>query len=235
MQYCSYHPRVPLDRFVDFLWVLKGGETDRRERILPSGTSELVFNLHEDEIRIYNSTEMERYRRLSGAVVSGAHSGVFLCDAAQHRSIVGVHFLPAGAPPFLGVPATELAELHINLEDLWGSRAAGDLRARLCEATSTSQLFQVMEEALLEQVCNIPAPSPAIELALWRFGPTGTGRSSRDVARELCMSQRRFIKLFAGLVGLTPKVLCRVLRFQHVRTLADAAANRSFVHTRVLA
>ncbi|MGH9573217.1 MAG: helix-turn-helix domain-containing protein [Candidatus Acidiferrales bacterium] len=35
------------------------------------------------------------------------------------------------------------------------------------------------------------------------------------------MCQRRFIDLFAQNIGLTPKLLCRILRFQHARRLAE--------------
>jgi hypothetical protein len=155
MRYCSYRPVPPLDEFVDFFWMIAGGETDRRERILPSGTSELVINLHEDEVRIYDSVQPERYKRLSGTVVSGTYSGVFICDAKQHQAMLGVHFRPGGAFPFLAAPATELTDVHANLEDLWGS-SARHLRARLCEVSTTRKLFQLLEETLLETPSPIP-------------------------------------------------------------------------------
>src|ERR1700733_7317518 len=52
----------------------------------------------------------ERYKRLSGAVLSGPYSGVCICDATQHQAMLGVPFRPDGAFPFVGAPATELTE-----------------------------------------------------------------------------------------------------------------------------
>ena len=225
MQHCLYHPAAPLDEFVDFFWVIADGETDRKERILPSGTSELVINLYENEIRIYDSMQPEQYRRLSGAVVSGTYSRTFICDARQHRSMLGVHFRPGGAFPFLQAPATELSDIHANLEDLWGS-AAREIRARLCEATTARQRFQLMEEALLQRARRFPGRHPAIDVALRLVGPVGTGSSTRDLARKAGMSQRHLIHLFARDVGLTPKRLGRILRFQHARTLSEEAGMR---------
>jgi AraC-like DNA-binding protein len=226
MRYCTYRPVAPLDEFVDFFWMMAGGEMDRRERILPSGTSELVINLREDEVRIYDSIEPELYKRLSGTVISGTYSGVFICDATQHQSMLGVHFRPGGAFPFLGAPATELTDAHANLEDLWGS-AARDLRPRLCETTTTRRRFQLVEEALLERLRRSQRCHYAIEVALRRFVLTGRGSSTRDVAQEVGLSQRRFIQLFAIHVGLTPKLLCRILRFQQARALAEEAERSS--------
>src|SRR5215472_7549376 len=116
MRYFSFRPTAPLDEFVDVFWMIAGGDAARRERILPSGTAELVINLHEDEIRIYDTTQPGRCQRFSGAVANGTYSRPFACDARQHCSIIGVHFRPGGALPFLGVPAFELSDTHVNLE-----------------------------------------------------------------------------------------------------------------------
>jgi transcriptional regulator GlxA family with amidase domain len=38
------------------------------------------------------------------------------------------------------------------------------------------------------------------------------------------LSERRFIQVFSAHIGLTPKMFCRVLRFQHVREVVNRAA-----------
>lgn len=227
MRYSSYRPVAPLDEFVDFFWMMARGEMDRRERIFPSGTSELVINLREDEVRIYDSIHPERYRRLSGAVLSGAYSSAFTCDATQHQSMLGVHFRPGGVFPFLGAPATEVTNGHVNLADLWGSSPACLLQERLHAATTTRKRFQLLEQALLERLRRSQQRHYAIEAALRRLVPAGTGCATRDLAQDVGLSQRRFIQLFAIHVGLTPKLLGRILRFQHARALAEEAVRCS--------
>src|SRR5687768_6982750 len=102
MFYRSYVPAPPLGDFVDRFWLCSDTPPHRRERILPSGTIELVVNLCEDEIRIYDPTHPDRCTRMSGATLSGAYSRYFVIDPLQHASILGVHFKPGGAFPFLG-------------------------------------------------------------------------------------------------------------------------------------
>jgi Domain of unknown function (DUF6597) len=66
MQYRTYRPGPPLVDFVEYLWALRDAPTHSTERIVPSGTFELVVNLHEDSLRIYDpSTRV--WRRYSGA------------------------------------------------------------------------------------------------------------------------------------------------------------------------
>jgi AraC-like DNA-binding protein len=220
MLYLTYGPRPPLSEFIDYFWLFDGGHTPRKERIVPSGTSELVINLHENEIRINNGERSKYHRRFSGAAMSGTYSSIFVIDAMQHESMLGVHFKPGGAFPFLGSLASELTDAHADLADLWG-RSALELRERLCAACNHQERFQIMEEVLTDRLRQSRKGRVAIAIALDAFGPYGTGASVRDVAREVGICQRRFSKVFAAQVGLTPKVFCRILRFQRVRTLAD--------------
>src|SRR5262245_11108735 len=103
MRYLVHKPCPPLRPFVDYLWFLSDAPRHARERIVPSGTIEMVINLQEDEFRIYGSATGENPRRFRGAIVSGCYSGPFGIDTREHAAIVGVHFRPGGAARLLGV------------------------------------------------------------------------------------------------------------------------------------
>jgi transcriptional regulator GlxA family with amidase domain len=60
-------------------------------------------------------------------------------------------------------------------------------------------------------------------VALDAFEPRGTVVRVRDVARRAGLSQRRFIQVFVAEVGMTPKLYCRVRRFQGARALVRKA------------
>src|SRR5688572_22765902 len=123
MRYIEREPTAALSGWVDKLWCLSDAPCHARERIVPSGTLELVINLYEDEIRIYDTVDAPHCRRLSGAVVSGAYDRFFVIDTREHASVIGVHFTPGGAAPFIGLPAGALANTHVDLETLWGTSA----------------------------------------------------------------------------------------------------------------
>jgi hypothetical protein len=104
LEVLSYRPVPPLKGLVENLWSLSDAPAHTRERIMPSGTIELVINLDEDEFRIYGAAGSKPPKRFPGAMVSGAYSGPFVIDTREHASIMGVHFAPGGALPFLGAP-----------------------------------------------------------------------------------------------------------------------------------
>jgi AraC-like DNA-binding protein len=180
-----------------------------------------VFNLCDGEIRIYDRAHHDRYTRYSGAVVSGAYSSFFVIDPLVHTSIIGVHFRPGGAFPFLRLPADELADTHVDLADLWGP-LADQLHERLRAATP-AQRFSVLEAALFSRLDHPPQRHDAVSVALNTFDQTGGEVRIRDIARRVGLSQRRFIQVFAAEIGLTPKLYGRIRRFHQARQLVRNA------------
>jgi len=217
MFYRSTIPGPPLDTFIENLWCLSDAPRHARERILPSGTLELVINLHEDELRIYDSEHAQSCRRLSGAIVSGAYRRFFDIDTIEHASVVGVHFRPGGAAPFLGVPADGLADAHVDLDAVWGRRA-GALRERLCAAATPEQRFGLLERARRARLELARRRHGAVLVAADHLERTGAGVG--ELAARAGLSHRRFIDVFGAEIGMTPKLFGRVRRFQRALALA---------------
>jgi AraC-like DNA-binding protein len=213
--FCS--PKPPLSEFVDSFWLYEGHATEHKiERILPTGTLELVINLRQNELRFYDTKLPENCSRFSGAIISGAH-GRGIAPAAE-AFLIGVHFKPGGAFPFLGLPAGELIDTHIDLDTLWGLSAVR-LRERLCAARTTAERFQLLQQALLNRLCNGREKHYAVSATLEMFAKNQVQPTVREAAKYLGLSQRRLIEVFKAEVGMTPKLFSRIQRFQQTRTL----------------
>src|SRR5215469_12322742 len=214
-----YTPEAPLSKFVDNFWLYEGYVAEHKtERILPTGTLELAINLRQNEQRFYDAERPENCSRLSGAIVSGASGRGFAPGAEEEAFIIGVHFKPGGAFPFLGLPAGELADTHVDLATLWGP-SAGRLRERLCEARTSAARFQLLQEALLNRLRHGVEQHYAVSAALEIFEKDQAGPRVREAAKYLGLSQRRFIQVFKAEVGITPKLFSRIQRFQQTRAL----------------
>jgi AraC-like DNA-binding protein len=218
MLFLAHKPTPTLAPFVDHLWCVHDAPTHQREHVMPAGTLELVINLAEDELRIYDRDDPRRCTRFAGAMVSGAYSRYFVIDTREHASIIGAHFKPGGAVHFFGMPPGHLGNMHVELSQLWGP-SARDLRNQLCDARSVQQQFELLEEALLRRLSDQVELRPAARAGLeW----LRHGRRVAEVAKELALSRRRFTSVFKEDVGLTPKVFARVHRFQHAVAVAQA-------------
>lgn len=218
MRFSSSKPSRPLSDLVENFWLYEGYEGEHsNERILPTGTLELVVNLREDELRIYDTEQPGICTRFSGAVVSGAYGKGFVSDSEEEGFIIGIHFKPGGAFPFLGLPADELADAHVDLETLWGY-SAKLLRERLCEVSTAEERFKLLETALLEHLFHRTEHHYAVATALDVL-EARADFNVRDIAKDVGLSQRRFAQLFKREVGMTPKLFSRVQRFQRTRSM----------------
>jgi len=193
-------PNPPLSEFVELLWLFeKPLPTHGRERVLPTGTIELVINLND---RACGGFE---------AIVAGPHSRFFELDTRQPASIVGVHFKPGGAFPFFTQPLDELHNIHVSLDALWRRRAA-EIRELVMAAGGTQARLLMLECALTDLLPAARRRHAAVTQALAAFSQGA--RRIADVVEESGLTSRRFIRLFKDEVGLTPKAFCRIRRFQ---------------------
>jgi AraC-like DNA-binding protein len=114
----------------------------------------------------------------------------------------------------LGLPASELTNIHVDLAAIWGPGARA-LRERLCSLREPIERFRLLERALLKRLADPPGHHRAVRVGLDVLRRTQGRARIRDIVRALDLSQRRFSEVFAAEVGLTPKLFGRVQRFQH--------------------
>jgi AraC-like DNA-binding protein len=212
-----------------------------RERVLPTGHAHLVFRLTDTPLRLYDGENDRRGHVVSCAVVGGPRSSHYLRDISEPSRSVGAQLHPGAAELLFSVPADELADRHTPLEDLWGAEAA-ELRDRLLEAGRDERpgsspfrpaavrgahktggeeaQLALFESILAARLPRVRGMHPAIAHALERFNETD---AVSEVVEECGYSHRRFIVLFRRAVGLSPKLYCRVLRFQ--RAIESGAAD----------
>lgn len=219
-----YHvhvPRAPLTNFVESFWLYENdAPLHARERRLPGGSVELVINLREEVVNIYDRQDTKTLRSFYAGVLSGPYSTFFIIDTSCLASIIGVAFKPGGAAPFLPLPATELYNSHVSLETLWGS-AARELRDRLLAVDAPQVRFSILEEWLLARARRPLLWRPELAFALAELRTSSQMQSVSDIIEQTGLSSRRFIQIFKEAVGLTPKQFSRVRRFQEVLHLVE--------------
>lgn len=224
MLFRSYTPAPPLDRFIENFWLYRGYTSPHlKERILQDGTFKAVFNLKQDEFRIYDPWRLSEFKRYSGAIVSRPSGTPFATDSAEEAHVLGVNFRIGGALPFLGLLASEVGESHVDLADIWG-RHAGELHERLAEEPAPDEQFRLLEDVLLSRLSRGKRHHPAAHVALRSLGAAGPASRTREVARQVGLSQRRLITVFKQEIGITPKLFSRVRRFQRALVMIRRVA-----------
>jgi AraC-like DNA-binding protein len=197
-------PCPALAPFVELLWHYEGySQPHSHERLLPDGRASLIIQLQSD-------------RQDQMPLLVGARSEPMVIETAAQTAVMGVQFKPGGLFPFLGMPGSELHNETVALDLLWGTLAR-QLRDEVFAAATAELRFALVEQALL-RVAHHAGHHPAIDYALRRFADAQAEVRPRvaDLADELGLSGRYFNQLFKEHVGMSPKVFCRVRRFQAV-------------------
>lgn len=220
MLFLRHIPKPPLNEFVELFWFYDGfpPRAHKKERLMPTGSVEMVINLRENETRVYDPKNVEISRRLPGALICGPHSSHFVIDTAEQDSVIGIHFRPGGAFPFFRLPVDELHNLQVSLEDLWGLEGSL-VREQLLEAATPENKLQVLERCLFRQAFKPLERHRAVDGALALFRNIHSAPAIAETSDHIGISSRRLIQLFSHQVGLTPKLFCRVRRFQRVLQL----------------
>jgi AraC-like DNA-binding protein len=209
-------PRAPLNQVVELLWFHEGVNPDHRlERVLPDGSLELIINLRDEDRHVFDRANYRPQRTYRQSWLSGPHSEFIVIDTAPNASMIGVHLRPGGANAFFSLPLGELRNNVLDLEIFWKG-AASSLRDQLLEAPSATEKFRILEDALLARCHGVRSTHRAVSFALDCFMREAGNSAIRAVADRVGFSPRHFIEPFDNQVGMTPKVFCRVRRFQRV-------------------
>ncbi|HVW84706.1 MAG TPA: AraC family transcriptional regulator, partial [Bryobacteraceae bacterium] len=138
-------------------------------------------------------------------------------DIPARSTRTGIRFRPGKAAPFLRVDSSELTGLTVSLEQLPGPPVR-DLVSRLGEAKSPSDRARLLSHAIAPPDRDPNPVQRAIEAIAQAHGTIDLDW----IARQCNLSPRHFRRRCLEESGLTPKVLCRILRFRHAASLARA-------------
>jgi AraC-like DNA-binding protein len=211
-----HHPGPPLNAFVRVMCLSDDYRPGHAlERVLPDGTMTLAVLLGAGALRLYEQDGTSRSASIEGSLICGPHSVFHVIDTRCQTSVLTVHFKPGGAFPFFRMPVDEVANQKTPLAELWKGEAEL-LRERLLAERHPAEKFALMEAVLDRHLRSGRSQSTIVPFALRQIAEASAHRSMADLAKEIGLSQRRFIELFRAEVGLTPKRFSRIRRFHAV-------------------
>jgi AraC-like DNA-binding protein len=218
-------PGQLLGRFVEFFWFYEGWEgSHTTERVLPDGTFELVINLSGELRKQFHRDNPAQFTSFQHGWVSGAHSRYILIDSLPGASMIGAHFRPGGIASFIGSPAAEFRDQVIEFEAVWGGDARR-LREQLLNTAGPNGKLEILEQFLSDRLrfCRPElAPKKRITWATAEFCRQPEVGQIGPAAEALGISHKHFIAQFQQQVGMTPKLFCRIRRFQEVLAAINA-------------
>ncbi len=220
MEYVSRVPRPPLDGLIDDLYYLEGAPPYARLTLPPMPGALLIVNLGAP-FRIRAGADIATAEYADGCVITTPTRAFEFGYPARTRS-VGVHVKPWGLAPFLPMPAAELCDRPVTLEQVWGRAAVAELRDRLATAHGPQQMLTLLEQELIGRLGETTG------LGLVRHTSSAIAAAGGAVAIgglsvAAGVSSTHLAQRFKQLIGVTPKRLARTYRFAATLLAIDFA------------
>src|SRR5262249_44206470 len=129
-------------------------------------------------------------------------------------SCVELRLTPIGARRLFGWPMHELSNTTVALEDFLPE--ARELVERVRDSSSWSDRFDLVDAFLVRRLSRSADPPPELAWSWQRLHASHGCASIGELASELGWSHRRLIARFRDHIGLPPKTLAPVIRFDRV-------------------
>lgn len=210
VEYVFQVPRPPLDGLIDDLYYLEGAPPYARLMLPPMPAGLLIINLGAP-FRIRGGADAEPAGYADGCVVTPPTRAWEFGYPLPSRS-VGVHFKPWGLAPFLPMPAAELCDRPVTVEQVWGRPAVADLRDRLASANGPQEMLALLEAELLRRLAET-AGLGLVSHTSRVIAATGGTVAIGDLSTAAGVSSTHLTRRFKELIGVTPKRLARTHRF----------------------
>ena len=154
----------------------------------------------------------------------GPRTRALLKDATGFERAVMVQFKPGWSTPLVGVPAHELTDRFVSIDDVWGDPARA-LVLELIGASSTTEVVERLTRAFARRARSFSEPRSAslARRAARLFAEEGARVNS--VAARLGVTARHLRRAFADNIGVGPKRFARAARLQRAVRLARASSD----------
>lgn len=211
--YVERAPSPELRPFVACFWTREPAPREDRvapvvHRVLPDGCIDIVLGFASGIGGVPDSIQ-----------AVGTMTRALVVDAVSSEGFVGVRFRPARAAAFIRLPASELTDLRVPLDDLWGDAAS--VRDTFAGAGGVAARVAAFEQLLLARVAHTAAVEHRdVDEAVRRIVAAGGSLGITRLAPALGVTRQHLARRFADLVGVSPKVFARIVR---VRRVIDAA------------
>jgi AraC-like DNA-binding protein len=209
MIFHKHIPTLPLSEYVDCIVYIEG---NNKGIGFPKTAMSLVFNL-DDSFKLFADNRFLQFTDYKKYWVAGLQTEPTYVESYGKSKMVVIQFKTAGAWFFLKQPLKYFTGNYIDLDCIFKTDAA-ETWERLSETVSVPEKILLVENFLRKKLITGETPRwkllPAVEMLFKNQSPV----SIEAVCREYNVSRKHLNYLFKEYLGISPKMLSSLNRFQ---------------------
>lgn len=211
----THIPQGRLSKYIDNIIFFEGYTAEHRaDKLLPDGGIYIIINMLEKPERLYLDEQLTTYKEFTGCFISGQQKR-FIFIEAEHASNMAIKFKLGGASPFFDFPVSKLNNKVMQLEPILGPKIS-ELRQAILDEKKVAGKFKKAEDFFLANIRSDFSDNDKFREVLEFIAERPTLATIKQLATMAGVTQKHLITLFGRQVGLTPKALARIFRFQKV-------------------
>lgn len=231
--YRIFPPAPPLVPYIENYWAVDGtvDPVDLRVDVFVDGRPDLIFNHGAPYTReVIGGAAVEHH----GSNLDAQRLVPIRITQRGEVRVIGARFRLGGLGAFVGVPLAPFTGRTPAPEELWGSDVT-ELDARLARQDAEPAVATL--DAFFQERLRTDDGRSDFETALAAMSTSHGAVEVQDLAARVAASGRQVERLFARHLGIAPKSVARILRFQKALRalmrdpgvpLADVAADAGY-------
>ena len=209
-------PRLELQSYIDSLWVFESATgialTDRNLAV-PNGCPKLIIP-YENSLSGISEDRAGVSREHGLYFVGNRIKATLIHSSARKTGFIGIEFSPHAAFPLFGIPMHETVEEKIFDSEVLFGRWGRQTRETLCNMEKPEQKVNFIQDELVKLSRRSPRSNGVIEFCVNALKLAHGRMPIKELERKTGYSRRYLDLLFRQQVGLPPKVLAGIFRFQ---------------------
>ena len=214
LKYEEVPPFEPLREYIESYWMLISDLSLNEELCLPDGSASLLFNFGHPYLRAecHSPNVKKEFGRIS--LSHQGKSSVLITQTGPVR-LLGVRFKPYGMAPFFGISMSDFPT-PFALKGQVLDPFIGTLEQVLWSVDNFEERISFLNVELSKRIGGIMHPDKLVKAAVTIMIKHGGNLKIGKLLEQLCVSKSTLEKKFQEHVGLSPKILCNILRFNSI-------------------
>ncbi len=205
----------PLNTYIESIFHFKGFIPEHSiERVVPTGHIFIIFELDGIQRNTFNNDTLEPNGMFSEVWVSGMHKNYLSISAHHNSEMLVIQFKPSGAFPFFQQPI-HLLNNTVKAATCWFGKEIVELRQKILKQSTSVAKFKIVDHWLLKKM-NMTETAGKEILNVIHLLQKEPLTQHQEIINSYPKTQKHLISQFKKYVGLTPKVLHRIFRFNEI-------------------
>ena len=154
-------------------------------------------------------------------MLSGMHHEPLEIQYNGKSNLIGIRFYPHGIFPFLDIPIQETVNQVENVNSIWGV-----LQDEMVETLSTAkvheEIYDALDHFLIRKITEKKTNNHQVIRHIISHIKAKPNQSIPELASNLGFTQRHFNRIFKDHIGMNPKLLAQIYRFEKAYTYLHA-------------